>query len=208
MALDTPAQRLVWARKKHGKYANPTDAARAYGWTVSTYLGHENGDRNPSREAAKRYAKMYGVRWEWLLDAEGPPVATKAQQVMAIPLISWVSAGELADAESQLPMEDVPLLAVADLGRGTFFGLRVEGDSMDRLSPPGSIIIVNRDDRELLPQKSYVFSMRGETTYKRWQPDPPHLAPYSTNPVHQPIFIKRMRELEVVGRVWRTVLDL
>jgi len=79
---------------------------------------------------------------------------------------------------------------------------------MDRWSPPGSIIIVNRVDKDLVTGKSYVFSIRGETTYKRWQPEPPRLEPYSTNPAHQAIFLKRKNDLDVIGRVWRTVLDL
>jgi SOS-response transcriptional repressor LexA len=208
MALDTAAKRLQWARRRHGKYDNPTDAARAFGWTVSTYLGHENGDRNPSRDAAKKYAKVYRVRWEWLLDAEGAPTAPFDRDVAAVPLLAWVSAGNLVSSESQIPVEDVPLLAFADLGRGEFFALKVEGDSMDRLSPDGSIIIVNRAERELLPGRYYVFSLRGETTFKRWQPEPPRLEPYSTNPANQTLFIKRSKDLEVVGRVKRTVLDL
>lgn len=75
MGLDSPKERLRWARNQHGKYGTPTEAARAFGWKVPTYLGHENGDRNPSRDAAKRYAKAYNVRWEWLLDGEGPAAA-------------------------------------------------------------------------------------------------------------------------------------
>lgn len=208
MALETPGKRLQWARKRHGKYDNPTDAARAFGWTVSTYLGHENGDRNPSRDAAKKYAKAYRVRWEWLLDEEGPPTAPFDRDIAAVPLLSWVSAGALVSAESQIPVEDVPLLAFADLGRGEFFALRVEGDSMDRLSPDGSVIIVNRAERDLLPGRYYVFSLRGETTFKRWHPDPPRLEPYSTNPANEIHFIRRPKDLEVVGRVKRTVLDL
>jgi phage repressor protein C with HTH and peptisase S24 domain len=73
MKISTPAGRLQWARQNHGRYKTATDAARAYGWPVSTYLGHENGDRSPSREAAKKYAKAYKVRWEWLLEGEGKP---------------------------------------------------------------------------------------------------------------------------------------
>jgi len=209
MALETPAKRLQWARKNHAHYSNPTDAARAFGWTVSTYLGHENGDRNPSREAAKKYAKAYRVRWEWLLDGEGVAKLTAAPtEISAVPLLSWVNAGTLVSAESQLPIEDVPLLAFADLGRGDFFALTVTGDSMDRVSPEGSTIVVNRADRELVADRAYVFSRRGETTYKLWQPDPPHLAPYSTNPSHKPIFVRKKKDLEVIGRVRRTVLDL
>lgn len=75
--MRSAAERLRWARERHGRYPTPTEAARAFGWTVSTYLGHENGDRNPSRQAAKRYARAYRVRWEWLLDNEGPPTIAR-----------------------------------------------------------------------------------------------------------------------------------
>jgi SOS-response transcriptional repressor LexA len=206
MFLQTSGERLQWARRHHGLYSNPTDAARAFGWTVSTYLGHENGDRNPSREAAKKYAKAYKVRWEWLLDGEGPP--TGGFVFTTAPLLDWVSAGKLADSHSQIPVEDVPLLAFADLGRGDFFALRVVGDSMNRISPEGSVVVVNRADRTLIADKPYVFARRGEATFKLWQPDPPHLAPFSTNPMHRSIFVKGKDDLIVVGRVRRTVLDL
>jgi SOS-response transcriptional repressor LexA len=137
----------------------------------------------------------------------GMPVPS-AHVEIKIPLISWVSAGQLADTGSQIPVEDVPLLAFADLGRGDFFALKVVGDSMDRVSPDGSIIVVNRAERELLPDRPYVFSRRGEATYKLWQPNPPHLAPFSWNPANKPIFIKGKRDFAVVGRVRRSVLDL
>jgi len=88
MGLDSPAERLRWARQQHGQYSTPTDAAKAFGWTVSTYLGHENGDRNPSRAAAKRYARAYHVRWEWLLENEGAP-RLKA----SVKLVGYVERG-------------------------------------------------------------------------------------------------------------------
>jgi SOS-response transcriptional repressor LexA len=128
--------------------------------------------------------------------------------ITRVPLLDWVSAGRLSDPMSQIPVEKVPLLPFADLGRGEFFALTVAGDSMDRVSPEGSRIIINRADRTLVPGKHYIFAIRGETTFKVWQDDPPHLAPYSTNPANKPIFIRRRHDLEVVGRVRRTMLDL
>jgi transcriptional regulator with XRE-family HTH domain len=86
MGLDSPSKRLRWAREQHGKYETPTEAARAFGWPVSTYLGHENGDRNPSRAAAIRYSRAYGVRWEWLLENDGAPLP-KAQPVKIIGIV-------------------------------------------------------------------------------------------------------------------------
>jgi hypothetical protein len=70
--LDSPGKRLKWAREQRTTYATASEAARAFGWKVSTYLGHENGDRTPSRKAARKYAFAYKVPWPWLL--EGGPL--------------------------------------------------------------------------------------------------------------------------------------
>lgn len=139
----------------------------------------------------------------------GFPAPAEAAHITHVPLLSWVSAGALKEPTSQIPIHDVPLLAFADLGRGDYFALKVEGDSMDRWSPEGSTIVVNRADRTLVAGKPYVFSLRGETTYKLWQPDdPPYLQPHSINPMHKPMFLRRKRDFEVIGRVKRSVLDL
>lgn len=136
-----------------------------------------------------------------------PPV--EDSPVTLVPLVSWVSAGRLRDPGAPLPIQDVPLLAFSDLGRGDFFALKVAGDSMDRISPEGSIIIVNRSERNLHRGKPYVFSIRGETTYKMWEPEPvPRLEPRSLNMSHQAIFVDSEDDLEVVGRVRRTMFDL
>lgn len=142
---------------------------------------------------------------------EAEPQRKSPTKVVTIPLLDRISAGKLKTPSSQIPIEDVPLLAFADLGRGDWFALRLEddADSMDRISPPGSTIIVNRAERDLRSGRYYVFSIDGETTYKMWQEgDPAYLAPYSTNPVHKPVFVKRRKDFEVIGRVKRTVLDL
>ena len=144
----------------------------------------------------------------WLLWRDGPEDAAPAGAVALVPLLDWVSAGRLVPPSSQIPLEDARLLPFADLGRGEFFALRVEGDSMDRVSPHGSIIVVNKDERELMNGRPYVFAVRGDTTYKLWHDDPAYLQPFSTNPMHAPIFFKRRKDFEVIGRVRRTVLDL
>jgi SOS-response transcriptional repressor LexA len=147
---------------------------------------------------------------EWLLWKKGPEVVESAMPAdyREVPLLSWVSAGRLAEATAPLPVQDVPLLAFADLGRGDFFALKVQGDSMDRISPDGSIVVIDRADRQLVSGRFYVFSLKGDATYKMWRPDPPRLAPFSTNPMNEPHFVKGKRDFAVVGRVKRTVLDL
>lgn len=127
-----------------------------------------------------------------------------------VPLLDSVTAGRLSAPESQIPVEKVPLLAYADLGPGEWFATRVDGTSMNRVSPEGSVILINRRDRTLISGKPYLFGYKGETTYKLWQAgDPAYLRPYSTEEIHEPIFVRnRKRDFEVIGRVKRTVLDL
>jgi transcriptional regulator with XRE-family HTH domain len=62
-------ERLRHARERAG-YVRGTDAARAFGWPLSTYLGHENGSRGITKEAAERYAKALKVTWEWLMGSD------------------------------------------------------------------------------------------------------------------------------------------
>ena len=131
-----------------------------------------------------------------------PPSPSVARRV---PIIDWVQAGQFSESHSQ---DEGPTIGVSDLGDGDFFALRVSGDSMDRISPEGSIIIVNARERELLPDRCYIFSWRGETTFKRWLDDPERLEPYSINGRHGSIFVKNKKGLSVIGRVRRTVLDL
>lgn len=183
---------------KQEEFAKEADVSQG---TVSKWLSEQ---QSPNKRQWDTVLALIAAdsRLVHLLSAAGGPTIAR------VPLLDFVSAGKLADAASQIPVEDVPLLAFADLGRGDFFALKVTGDSMDRLSPEGSIIVVNRADRDLIHDKAYVFSHRGEATYKLWQPDPPHLAPYSWNPANKPIFVKGNKDFGVVGRVKRSVLDL
>lgn len=212
-------RRLKAARTAAG-YRSAREAALDNEWPESSYRAHEGGTRTIGQDDAERYARRFrnagaAVSAQSILFDRSPDAPAQFAEsvarhadVASVPLLSWVSAGKLADVHSQIPVEDVPLLAFADLGRGDFFALKVDGDSMDRVSPDGSTIVVNRAERTLIAGRCYVFSVRGQTTYKMWHADPVYLAPYSTNPANQPIFIKKKRDLGVIGRVRRTVLDL
>ena len=225
--MGTPeSDRLIQARK-YAKIGSATDAAKALDVREPTYLAHENGSRG-FKSQADRYARRFGVNLEWLLTGRGPmerksgSSGLSSEDVAAgydgrrsdvdfpgIPLIAWVNAGKFADINSQLPARKLKLDIVRDLGPGDYFATKVEGDSMDRISPPGSIIIVDRNDKQLVSGKCFVFAVGGKTTFKMYMAgDPPYLAPHSTNPINPPLFIKRKGDIDIVGRVKRTLLDL
>lgn len=166
--------------------------------------------KKESFNQAKLPAVAQALEWTVAeLMAQIPERGEVEAKITYVPVLDSVAAGRLKSPMSQIPVEDVPLLAFADLGRGEWFALGVDGDSMNRISPEGSTIVVNRADRQLINGKCYVFSVRGQTTYKMWQAGPvPHLKPFSTNPIHDSIFPEKKRDLEVIGRVKRTLLDL
>ena len=206
-AVDQKAFGARVAQKREALGLNQTELGAFVGMAQQSIGNIEKGLVARPR-LLRELAQALNTTGEWLLWEEGPDhVAPGSVSIVHVPLISSVTAGRLMDRQSQIPVEDVPLLAFADLGSGDFFALQVEGDSMDRLVPDGSIIVVNRADRTLVPDKAYVFMWRGETTFKRWDPHPPQLAPYSWNGSHKPFYLGK-RDVEVIGRVRRAVVDL
>lgn len=197
-------------RLKASRLAAKTGSARAtalkFGWTVSTYAAHENGQNQFGEAEARDYARRFRVSAGWLLTGDEDP----GDRITDVPLCDSVPAGKLAAPISQIADEDIPKVPFPDLGRGDFIALTVRGDSMDRISPDGSTILIDRSDRELVAGKAYVFSVRGEVTFKLFRNNPARLQPHSWNGVHEPRFVKSREEAEkfVVGRVKRTVLDL
>ena len=58
--MTEPSERLRDARKRAG-YETATDAAKAFGWPPSTYLGHENGDRPISKKARNYFCAVLRI---------------------------------------------------------------------------------------------------------------------------------------------------
>ena len=126
---------------------------------------------------------------------------------IAVPLLSWVSAGKLEEADN-VETHEIRRVMVADLPRGNYIALQVDGDSMDRVAPQGSILIVDRNDREMRDRQYYIVAGPAyEVTFKRFRDNPPRLEPYSTNPGHEPIFPGE-DGFRVIGRVRRVNKDL
>ncbi|KQT52184.1 hypothetical protein ASG54_21825 [Aureimonas sp. Leaf460] len=135
--------------------------------------------------------------------------ATPGYPVIQIPVVSWVSAGGLKKRDGVILDEVERYLPIADLPRGDWLALKVEGDSMNRIAPDGSIIIVNRADDSLINDRYYVFALDGgETTFKRFRRTPrPMLQPFSTNLDHMSLPVDE-DDVYVVGRVRRVITDL
>lgn len=194
-------ERLQAARMARG-YDSAADAAKALKIPYGTYSGHENGLRGIPRDRVIEYARKYRVSAEWLLTGTGQMEDGGAAEV---PVLSWISAGSMM--REDVSDEALGTITVTDLPPGDWIALKVVGDSMDRISPPESIIFVDRKDRKLIPNGLYVIAdEEGNATYKRYRPGPPpRFEAVSMNQAHEPIFPDG--DPVVVGRVKRSMID-
>ncbi len=188
------------------------EAARRFGWSYNTLKSNANGNAAFGFKKAMVYAARLKVRAEWLYAGTEPmrePTKAERRAAIDVPVVGWVQAGQLTDRTAIHDMGDVDYVTTDGLGPGEWFATDVQGDSMDRVSPEGSRIFVNADDRTLVAGRFYLFSLRGETTYKRYYDDPiQRLEPFSTNPSNRAIFLTKDNDWLVVGRVVRSIIDV
>lgn len=122
--MESPAARLKWARERAG-YAKAKDAVEAFGFTQSTYYGHENGDRAFDEKTAKRYAQAFNVPWAWLLGDDGGEAAITSPLRVKSPIAAQPNATESGPV-NLLPQSNlVPVYGLAvggDDGRFEFNG--------------------------------------------------------------------------------------
>lgn len=194
------AKRLEQARELKG-IKSAREAALRFGWKYDTYAQHENGTRGIQR-SADSYAKAYGVSKAWLLTGEGSPTPAPAESnLQRVPVISRTAAGGLEYRQGIHPADIESFLTVSGLGKGDWFALVVDGDSMDRIAPDGSTIFVNRAEFEPMDGKPYIFATPddNQTTFKLWDENG-FLLPFSMNPDHRPIAIQE-NGVRCIGRV-------
>lgn len=206
--------RLKAARKAAG-YRSARAAAKENNWPESSVRAHEGGSRTIGLDDAERYARRYRANGAKITakailfegEERTAAFAATAAEALNVPVLSWVAAGEIADVGEVPHPADAPTIAIAELPPGDWLALRVDGDSMDKVAPDGSIIAINRRDRRLISGKYYVFADRGAATFKKYIDKPTRLLmPFSTNASHLPIVPGK--NIMVIGRVRRVVVEL
>ncbi len=201
-----PKDRLKIARKNAG-YTTPSEAARTIpALNQNTLISHENGNRGISRQIAELYGQVFNVDPGWILYGEFPQENPNLN--ISIPLVSWISAGELREQDGIMDFSDYSMTEAVNLPAGEWIALRVDSASMNKISPPDSIIFVNMRDKKLVPNACYVIADEsGHATYKRYRPndDPPFQPASYDKTIKAP---KLEGAISIIGRVRRTILDM
>jgi SOS-response transcriptional repressor LexA len=198
-----------------GKYPNGLRAAMDARGIGATALAAEIGT---SKQNIQRWAdqeRKLPLHWAdpiaRFFDIDLAALLLPQLGPVGAPLISWVSAGDPKAPSSVIEIHDAKMVYIHGLDpKGDWIALTVEGDSMDRISPPESIVFVNRNDKRLVTNACYVISDAegGEASYKRFRANPDRWEPVSTNPEHEPMFVKKGREPVIIGRVRKTLLSM
>ena len=167
------------------------------GVPVATYVQHENGSRGVPADRAARYGRFFRVAPEWLLYGKDRDAVDHVSLGPRLYVKGDVAAGMWRDAWEYEPDEWEVFTGRADISAplSERFGLRVIGDSMDEIYPPGSIIeCVKYDGLEQIPSGKRVVCVRTraggemEATVKELVRDPDGrewLRPRSKNPIFQ-----------------------
>lgn len=185
--------------------------SQRFGWNENTYKAHEQGKSGFGVSDARKYAKAFKVSFNWLYLGTGAPSDADddkfAPSLIDVPRVSWVSAGQLKDQDGVTDFSDFPTEPAIDLPEGEWICLEVEGNSMNKISPPESLIFVNLRDKRLVSNACYVVcDEAGAVTYKRYRPNEnPAFQPASYDDVPPP---ELKGAITVMGRVRRSIINM
>lgn len=192
-------------------------ARKAKGWTleelahqVDTDTGNlsrlERGLQGASQELLGKIMKVLGMSLFSPADATNVALALQpTRQKKDYPLISWVTAGEWAEAPDNFhPGSADEWFSSTENAGDHGFWLTVRGDSMTCSGnpnfPEGSLILV-RPEAELVSGKYYVVKLldSGEQTFKQYVEDSGHKYLRPLNPNYRTIEIDG--DCHFIGRV-------
>ena len=157
--------RLKAARKRAG-FESARYAAMRYGWTVSTYASHENGQTPVPQKAAETYAPKFRTTAAWILTGDGPATARNIAPVMGM----VGAGGDISPEYEQVPPEGLSEIEAPFPLPDDAIAFQVEGNSMWPRYDPGDIVIVRSrqgDPDSLLGLEVALRTAKGQRYLKR-----------------------------------------
>ena len=173
----------------------------------STVRKWETGDiENMKRDKIVKLAKALRVSPSYIMgiDEEQPQLETLP--VKKIPVVSKISAGLPIYSEENLI--DYIYFSKEKLNDDKEeFGLKVSGDSMDKIFDEGDVVVVEKDSIVENGQLGVVMinGYNGTVKRVRYNGDQIMLIPESNNPSHYPQVYGKDDEVKIVGRVVASV---
>lgn len=148
-------------------------------------------------------ADVLGVRARWLEDGNGPMQISRS--VDKVPLLDWTQVIDYLKKPESIRTEDIKEWVTPGTTAGSStFALRVQGDTMRPLFPPGMILIVDPDTHP--NPDNYVIASDADTiTFKQLIQDGPD---FYLRPESDRYPVKPLGDAEILGVVMRAILEL
>ncbi|MGN7113034.1 helix-turn-helix domain-containing protein [Staphylococcus ureilyticus] len=174
--------------------------------TVRSIL--ERGVFNAKVENVIKICKGLNIKPEDLMGIEKPKAETPIETlpVKKIPVVSQISAGLPIYSEENLI--DYIYFSKEKLNDDKEeFGLKVSGDSMNKIFDEGDVVVIEKDSTVENGQLGVVMINGYNGTVKRirYKDDQVILIPESNNPNHYPQVYSAKDEVKIVGRVVASV---
>lgn len=202
MSKNVIGKRIKELRKQ--KKLTQTDLSKLTGYKQNTISSHENGTRGLDELDIMNYCEALGVTPTDLFQKEQPQIETLP--VKKIPVVSQISAGLPIYSEENLI--DYVYFAKDKLNdEKEEFGLKVSGDSMNKIFDEGDVVVIEKDSIVENGQLGVVLINGYNGTVKRirYNNDQIILIPESNNPNHYPQVYGKNDEVKIVGRVVASV---
>ncbi|WP_317954844.1 MULTISPECIES: LexA family protein [unclassified Staphylococcus] len=169
----------------------------------STVRKWETGDiENMKRDKIVKLAKALRVSPSYIMGIDEEQRQLETLPVKKIPVVSKISAGLPIYSEENLI--DYIYFATNKLNSDKEeFGLKVSGDSMDKIFQDGDIVVVEKDSVVENGQLGVVMINGYNATVKRirYNGDQIILIPESNNSSHYPQVYGKDDEVKIIGRV-------
>lgn len=172
--------------------------------TVRSIL--QRGVYNSNVENVLKICKGLNLKAEKILDYDNGEQELETEidtlPVKEIPIVSQISAGLPIYAEENI-LEHTYIATKKLNSNKEIFGLRVNGDSMDKEFRDGDVVIVEKDAVVENGQIAVVQVNGYNATVKRvrYEKDRIILIPESNNPAHYPQVYSQDDEVKIIGKV-------
>lgn len=160
------AYRIAEARMRKGW--SQSELAKAVGSSQQVISRYEAGTNEPKAEILKRLSKALGVTISYLLGVDDDPRIIQAIPTGArmVPVVGKVAAGDAIEAIEQTDRVHPVIDGTYD-GTHKVAWVEVSGNSMNRLFPDGTLVLVDCDAEARNGDVVAVFVNGDDITIKR-----------------------------------------
>ena len=174
----------------------------------STIGMYESGARQPDFETLELIADYFNVDTDYLLGRTNKTtyIPTPSRKGIVINVLGRVAAGIPLEAIEDII--DTEEISEEMAKTGEFFGLQINGDSMEPKFSKGDVVIVRKQDDAETGDIVIAMVNGDDATCKRLKKYQEGIALISTNPAYDPIYFSNKEIEEKPVRIIGKVVEL